>query len=47
MRMIWTRIHREFFRDPPEKFDLVVPGKEYMDALELFVPVSANAYYNK
>jgi fructose-bisphosphate aldolase class II len=37
MRLIWTRIHREFFRDAPEKFDMVVPGREYMNALELFV----------
>ncbi len=37
MRLIWTRIHREFFRDTPEKFDLVVPGREYMNALETFV----------
>jgi fructose-bisphosphate aldolase class II len=37
MRLIWTRIHREFFRDEPEKFDMVIPGKKYMDALESFV----------
>jgi len=37
MRLIWTRIHREFFRNTPEKFDMVVPGKEYMDELETFV----------
>lgn len=37
MRLIWTRIHREFFRDTPEKFDLVIPGQEYMDVLEMFV----------
>jgi len=37
MRLIWTRIHREFFRDQPDKFDMVVPGKAYMNALESFV----------
>lgn len=37
LRLIWTRIHREFFRDMPEKFDMVVPGREYMEALESFV----------
>ena len=37
MRLIWTRIHREFFRDSPELFDMVVPGKAYMNALESFV----------
>jgi len=37
MRLIWTRIHREFFRDTPEQFDMVVPGRAYMSALESFV----------
>jgi len=37
MRLIWTRIHREFFRDTPEKFDMVIPGREYMNVLEMFV----------
>jgi fructose-bisphosphate aldolase, class II len=37
MRLIWTRIHREFFRNSPELFDMVVPGKLYMSALEDFV----------
>jgi fructose-bisphosphate aldolase class II len=37
MRLIWTRIHREFFLNTPEKFDMVVPGRAYMDELETFV----------
>lgn len=37
MRLIWTRIHREFFRDFPGQFDMVVPGSAYMNALESFV----------
>jgi fructose-bisphosphate aldolase class II len=37
MRLIWTRVHREFFLNSPEKFDMVVPGKEYMQELETFV----------
>jgi len=37
MRLIWTRIHREFFRNSPKLFDMVVPGRIYMDALEAFV----------
>ena len=28
-RLVWTRVHREFFRDHPEKFDLRDPGKAY------------------
>ena len=30
-RLVWTRVHREFFRDQPEKFDLRDPGKVYID----------------
>ena len=37
MRLIWTRVHREFFRDEPDKFDMVIPGTIYMDELEKFV----------
>jgi len=31
-RLVWTRVHREFFRDHPEKFDLRDPGKPFMEA---------------
>jgi fructose-bisphosphate aldolase class II len=37
MRLIWTRVHREFFLNEPEKFDMVIPGKIYMAELERFV----------
>jgi fructose-bisphosphate aldolase class II len=30
-RLVWTRVHREFFRDHPDKFDLRDPGKIYID----------------
>ncbi len=30
-RLVWTRVHREFFRDQPEKFDLRDPGKVYIE----------------
>lgn len=36
-RLLWTRVHREFFRDSPELFDPVIPGKEYMMAYEDFM----------
>jgi fructose-bisphosphate aldolase class II len=26
-RLVWTRVHREFFRDHPEQFDFRPPGK--------------------
>ena len=37
MRILWTRVHREFFRDHPELFDPIIPGKGYMDAYEQFM----------
>lgn len=37
MRLIWTRVHREFFNQYPEKFDMVIPGTEYMKSLSDFV----------
>ncbi len=37
MRLIWARRHREFFRDNPDGFDPVVPGKGYINDLAEFV----------
>jgi fructose-bisphosphate aldolase class II len=37
MRLIWTRVHRDFFMNSPELFDPVIPGKKYMEELNLFV----------
>lgn len=39
-RLVWCRVHREFFRDHPEKFDLRGPGK-------IFMPEYANFIYEK
>jgi fructose-bisphosphate aldolase class II len=36
-RLIWTRVHREFFKYTPAKFDPIVPGKSYMEAFEEFI----------
>ena len=36
-RLIWARVHREFFKNSPEQFDLVIPGTEYMNAYEDFM----------
>lgn len=37
LRLIWTRVHREFFKNSPELFDMVIPGKKYIDELKEFV----------
>ncbi len=36
-RLVWTRVHREFFRDHPEKFDLRDPGKIFMAEYAKFI----------
>jgi fructose-bisphosphate aldolase class II len=36
-RLVWTRVHREFFRDKPENFDLRPPGKIFMAAYAEFI----------
>lgn len=36
-RLLWTRIHREFFDQKPEDFDLVVPGTSYMEEYTAFM----------
>lgn len=36
-RLVWTRVHREFFRDQPEKFDFRAPGKIFMTAYAEFI----------
>lgn len=39
-RLVWCRVHREFFQNHPEKFDLRDPGK-------IFMPEYANFIYEK
>lgn len=36
-RLVWTRVHREYFRDFPEKFDLRDPGKIFMAEYAKFI----------
>jgi fructose-bisphosphate aldolase class II len=36
-RLVWTRVHREFFRDTPEQFDLRPPGKIFMAEYAKFI----------
>lgn len=33
-RLLWTRVNREFFRDQPDQFAPIPPGKTYMKAFE-------------
>jgi fructose-bisphosphate aldolase class II len=36
-RLVWTRVHREYFRDQPEKFDFRPPGKIFMAEYAKFI----------
>jgi len=36
-RLVWTRVHREFFRDNPEQFDFRPPGKIFMAEYAKFI----------
>ena len=36
-RLVWTRVHREFFRDKPDAFDFRPVGKIFMDEYAKFI----------
>jgi fructose-bisphosphate aldolase class II len=36
-RLVWTRVHREFFRDKPAEFDFRTPGKVFIDEYAKFI----------
>jgi fructose-bisphosphate aldolase class II len=36
-RLVWTRVHREFFRDKPGEFDFRPPGKIFQDEYAKFI----------
>jgi len=36
-RLVWTRVHREYFLDQPDKFDFRGPGKIYMAEYARFI----------
>lgn len=36
-RLVWTRVHREYFRDHPQDFDFRKPGREFIEAYADFI----------
>lgn len=36
-RLIWTRVHREYFKNNPEQIDSIIPGKTFMEEYEKFL----------
>jgi len=42
-RLVWTRVHREFFRDKPSEFDFRPVGKIFIDEYAKFIVSRNNA----
>ena len=42
-RLVWTRVHREHFRDHPKNFDFRKPGEEYIKAYADFIVQKSRA----
>lgn len=36
-RLVWTRVHREYFRDKPAEFDFRAPGKIFVEEYAKFI----------
>jgi fructose-bisphosphate aldolase class II len=36
-RLVWTRVHREYFRDNPTDFDFRPPGKIFIEEYAKFI----------
>jgi len=41
-RLVWTRVHREYFRDHPEGYDFRKPGKILIDEYAKFIQDKSN-----
>lgn len=41
-RLVWTRVHREFFRDKPKQFDFRAPGKVFVQEYADFIVHKSN-----
>lgn len=37
LRLLWTRVFREYFRDHSGEWDHLIPGKKYMEDLEILI----------
>jgi fructose-bisphosphate aldolase class II len=40
-RLVWTRVHREYFRDHPEEFDFRKPGQIFVEQVASFIAQKA------
>lgn len=37
LRLLWTKVHRQFFYEHPEMYDPIIPGKSYMSSYKEFM----------
>jgi fructose-bisphosphate aldolase class II len=42
-RLVWTRVHREFFLNSPKEFDFMAPGRVYMEEFADLVAAKCEA----
>jgi fructose-bisphosphate aldolase, class II len=46
-RLVWTRVHREFFRDNPGGYDFRAPGKVFMEEYARFIENKSEKLFSK
>jgi fructose-bisphosphate aldolase, class II len=46
-RLVWTRVHREHFRDHPENFDFRTPGRVFVEEYARFIEHKAEKLQSK
>ncbi len=46
-RLVWTRVHREHFRDHPENFDFRTPGRIFVEEYARFIEHKAEKLQSK
>jgi fructose-bisphosphate aldolase, class II len=46
-RLVWTRVHREYFRDNPGGYDFRAPGKVFMEAYARFIENKSEKLFSK
>ena len=45
LRLLWTRIHREFFMETPELFDPTIPGEKYINEISKLVYIKCISFF--
>ncbi|MBK7979417.1 MAG: class II fructose-bisphosphate aldolase family protein [Ignavibacteriae bacterium] len=45
LRLLWTRVHREFFMETPELFDPTIPGEKYINEISKLVYIKCISFF--